>query len=250
MSRIFALLLFLPLLVCRGESLIRVSAEDIVDRLRRQGVSVCFERVHNEKKDAITRRQQIESIERIPKSQRTAREEARLKSDLKSKDKGSTIVNWRQVEFNFDYPDHKSDPKDILNKLLIVDPRYEWKIYRNKYIVFPKEGSFNKNLSGFHADDLKFSDFFTAMIEQIAKPSHLNYFLLILGHDWTEDYKNEKYTLNISDTDSISALTAFADTLGPQFVWTVLSVDSDWGNLGITPIRPKNTAEQDAAANP
>lgn len=237
------MLLLLPA-GARAELLVRVTAEEIVGRLRQEGVAVCFERVHNQKADALTLEEQIEVLEKIPDGERTERERDLLKTLLRLKQDGNTpghsVVNWKQKQFNFEFPFSVEDPAEVLKDLEKADPDYAWERSGSRYLVYPKKGSFNRPLQGFKAENLKFWDFVRASGEQISKPAGLNQIFVVLGRDWTEDYKNGIYTLELGATDTRTALTRFADAIGPAVVWNVIGCEPDWLNLSFGPVRKRD----------
>jgi hypothetical protein len=141
---LIAFLIFIPSL-CHADHLVRITAEDVVERLRRDGVLVCFERTRNQKEDAITLKAQIRAIQNIPEAERTHRESERLDWRLQSRKEGMPdymIVNWRQKEFDFDYPDTPANPEEILSALTKADADYTWEQKGNRYLVYPSQKSF------------------------------------------------------------------------------------------------------------
>lgn len=226
----------------RAEQLVRITAEEIVSRLQRQGIPVCFERVHNQKGDAITLRKQIEILQAIPEKQRTLRESERLKYCLKSKADGmknEMVLNWRQKEIDFTYPDSQSSPEEILSMLVQIDSDYQWEKSGSRYLVYPKQGSFNCPIPGFSIINASFDDFMKAGIEHIMKPARLNWIFAGSGRPWTLDYKDKMFSLTIAPTDARTALTSFCDAIGPQIVWNVLGCEPDWVNVAIFPVYPQ-----------
>lgn len=228
----------------RAEMLVRVTAEDIVERLRREGVPVCFERVHNQKADALTLKAQVEILERIPEGRRTERERELLKSLLRMKKKEGVredvVVNWKQKQFDFDFPFSIGDPREVLGNLEKADPDYVWEARGKRYLVYPEKGSFNRPLKGFKAENLKFLDFVKASDEQITRPAGLNQIFVVLGRDWTIDYKERVYTLELGGTDTRTALTRFVDAIGPAVVWNVIGCEPDWLNLSFWPVQKRD----------
>lgn len=236
-----ALFLVLPLSV-RAEQLVRIAAEDIVSRLHDQGVPVCFERVHNQKGDAITLKKQIDNIQAIPENERTPRESERLKYCLKNKSEGMTedmVLNWRQNTFDFTYPNSQSTPDEILSMLVQIDTDYQWEKAGRRYLVYPKNGSFNCQIPAFSIVNASFDDFIKAGIDHITRPAKLNYIFAGVGRPWILDYKDKKFSLALDSTDARSALTSFCDAIGPHVVWHVLGCDPDWVNVGFSPVYPQ-----------
>lgn len=239
---LIASLLFLPAL-CQAEQLIRITAEDVVDRLRRDGVLVCFERVHNQKEDAITLKAQLEAIQHIPQGQRTERENGLLESLVRSKKEGladEVIVNWKQKKFDFIYPDSADTPEQILDALVKSDSDYVWEQRDRRYLLYPKEGSFNCSLLGFTAKELQFLDFVKAAQDQIFTPSRINHIFAGVGRPWTLNYQDKIFSLTLGPSDSRTALTAFCDAIGPNIVWHVIGCDPNWVNVSFAPVKPKN----------
>ena len=229
LPRLLLLLAALPA-VCSAETLKRVSVEDIVQRLHKEGIPICFERVLNVKADALSLKRQIELIEAIPEGDRTESERKTLdndKSALKAGRKEDEIVNWRMKQFDFEFPKSPLKVKTVLNAAVKADPAYRWSEIDGKYVVYPKELSSNQPLAKFSAMDLVFPEFMQQMYEQVGKPAKLNYFQDITGRPWWDDIKDHTFSLTLKNTDTRTALTTIANRLAPNVIWTIRGEESE-----------------------
>lgn len=224
--------------------LTEVSAEDVVKQLWLERVPVCFERVFNKATDAMTLGAAISALERIPKGQRSDAANERLQMLLRLKKQGTagkSIIDWKQTRFDFDFPGPPSDPAKVLDALVKADPAYTWEKLGTRYLVYPKENSFNKPIGAFQADKLKFQDFIGAGSRQIFEPSGLNYMVVIMGQPWFRGYEEKVYSLTFPAMDSRIALTRFVDAIGPDIVWQVMGGEAFGRNLSFWPL-PKREA--------
>lgn len=238
MKSLVAVFLLLPPLG-QAETLVRVQAEVVIQRLRKEGALVCFERVHNQRKDAITLNAQISALQKIPEKRRTETERDLLASLLAYRKRGKnldTIVNWKQKQFDFDYPDGAANAAGVLDALVKADPDYQWERKGDRYLVYPKTGSFNRPLAGFKAEKLKFGDLLQAGREQVFSPAGLHYMEVIMGRSWTEPYRENVHTLVLGPTDAHSALTELCVTIGPKIVWSTMGIEPDSMNMSFGPV--------------
>lgn len=232
------LLLISPVWV-RATLLEQVSAEDIVRQLWLERVPVCFERAYNSMADAVTLGEELGKLEKTPPGKRTAKDNSRLETLRRINKQASnpkTIIDWRQNRFDFDYPDLPVSPEVVLDALVKADPAYVWEKNGNRYLLYPKQNSFNKPVGAFKADGLKFQDFVAAADKQIFQPAGLNYIVVIMGQPWYVDYEERVYSLSFDATDARSALTKFVNAIGPDIVWQVLGGEGFGRNLSFNPL--------------
>ena len=229
----------------------RTTVNELVERLRNDGFRVHFERRMSEVEEAISLKKQIGIIEAIPAAERTPKEERVLRTLRELRKAGKvpdeSTVEWEQTQFDFDYPTTIDDLTPVLDAIVSRDLEYSWKRISASYVVFPREGSFNRAIGSISLRDQDRDATFEVIQNQVLSPCglHLTWgpFIGPLRPTLWDTLAAKRFSLTSEDEDAHAVLTRFAELIGPDVVWTSLGSkrfrpQRNWG-LGKIRLRDK-----------
>lgn len=225
------------LALCAAE----LTAADLVQHLRAQGVPLCFEQVHNTLDDAIRLGAQIAELEKIPPAQRTARQTATLQRDRELRKNGpaddDTVIDWPHKRVPFAPPPPGSDPACVLDAFVAADLDYAWEKISGHYVLHPKTGSFNRPAPALNIEAKSYDELVAALDERLLKPAGLHHLEVIMTmHPWFEKYKSTPFSLALPSAETRTTLTRALEQVDPSLVWTVIGCDPDWLNVSWGPL--------------
>ncbi|CAN5768793.1 hypothetical protein BH09VER1_BH09VER1_45770 [soil metagenome] len=239
-----ALLLLLPGL-CRAEHMVRATAWDVIERMHRAGVMVCFEEVHGRDNETKNLSEMIQFYQKIPDGARSPKEEANLiwLRKLKEMDTSDGVIAWcPHKTFDFEFPDAGAHSAEVLDALVAADPDYTWEKKGMRYVVYPRQGSINALIAGFHASKLGYADYLAAIDQQILWPRHVGILrelpVYLPSFRQFRDLYGRDYSMELGSSDLWTALNSALDPiLPPNYVWVVLGAGSHGRALGFIPVR-------------
>lgn len=199
-------------------TLVRVSAGEVTEQMRKNGVPVCFE--ERAEAEFLSAKDALAQLEAIPEAQRTAGEKARLftLATMLKATPGNSARIPKLRRFDFAYQPPGKDPSKLLDALVAADPDYAWKQLGPRYIVYPRKGSpLDRPTPAFTASKLTYPALLGTLNKDFFAPAQYQWIGIFLPVSQT--YKTKTYSFQIPATTGWTFLQTLADQLGPNLVW-------------------------------
>lgn len=201
-----------------GTAMVRTTAGEVANQLRKDGVMVCFEEAAGQ--GEITARDAIAEIKALPEAERTAGEKARLFTlESMLQHTPEIAVRFpRLKKFAFNYVPPVKGPTAMLDALVAADPDYAWKQVGPRYIVYPRKGSpLDRPVAGFSVKAASYPVLLAALNKDVLAAWHVQCTGVFYSRD--NAIKKKEYTFQLGATTGWTLLQTVADQLAPNLVW-------------------------------